>query len=114
MASATKQSSATKSSTKRARATATATVAPAYQSVIINIDPKKRNLDKTVRDVLLISDLIAERIPSARMESISVNDYFAVAEVDIARGRTHETVTLRLYEINGVWKIRGTAFGHET
>ena len=112
MASATKQSSATRSSTKRARATAT--VAPAYQSVLINIDPKKRNLDKTVRDVLLISDLIAERIPSARMESISVNDYFAVVKADIARGHSREAVTLRLYEINSVWKIRGVAFGHES
>jgi hypothetical protein len=111
MASATTQSSATKSSTKRARAAAT--TAPAYQSVIINIDPKKRNLDKTVRDVLLIGDLIAERLPSARMESISVNDYFAIVKADIARGRTHETVTLRLYEINGAWKIRGTAFGSQ-
>lgn len=97
------------SATKRARANETA--APAYQSVLINIDPKKRNLDKTVRDVLLISELIAGRIPSARMASISVNDYFAVVEVDIPRGRTHEPVTLRLYEINGVWKIRGTALG---
>jgi hypothetical protein len=112
MALATKQSSTTISSTKRARAAAAK--APAHQSVLINIDPKKRNLDKTVRDVLLISNLIAERLPSSRMVSISLNDYFAVVEVTIPRERADEPVTLRLYEINGVWKIRGTAFGSDS
>ncbi len=84
-----------------------------YQSVQITVDPKSRNLDKTIRDILRISELVTGQIPSVKIKSIAVNDYFAVVRADIPRQVGTEETTLRLYEIKGKWKIRGCAFSEK-
>lgn len=78
-----------------------------YQSVQIIIDPRAQDLDKTIRDVLQISRIISGRLPTARITSIAVNDYFATAKVTIPDKPHFKVATVRLYEIEGVWKIRG-------
>lgn len=82
-----------------------------YQSVQIIIDPKTSHLDKTVQDILQISELVMAQIPSVRIKSIAVDDYFATVKVHIPNSTGANRATLRLYEINNTWRIRGCAFG---
>lgn len=84
-----------------------------YQSVQITIDPKSCNLDKTIHDILEVSQVVTVQIPSVKIKSIAVNDYFAMVKADIPRQLDFEETTLRLYEIKGNWKIRGCAFSKE-
>lgn len=66
-----------------------------------------------MRDILTISELVTNRMPGVKLKSIAVNDYFAVVKADIPKGLRSEETTLRLYELKGVWKIRGCAFSAE-
>lgn len=84
-----------------------------YQSVQITVNPKSRNLDKTIHDILKISELVVEQFPSVKIKSIAVNDYFAVVKADIPKQISTKETTLRLYEIKGKWKIRGCAFSEK-
>ena len=81
-----------------------------HHPVQIIIDPKSCNLDKAVRDVLNISETVSEQIPSARLRSIELSDYFAVVKASVPKEFGAKEVTLRLYEIHDAWKIRGSAF----
>ncbi|MHB8841065.1 MAG: hypothetical protein ACYC56_04620 [Candidatus Aquicultor sp.] len=83
------------------------------QSVQIIVNPKTCNMAKTMRDILSISELVTGRIRGIRLKSIAVNDYFAVVKADAPKGLGHEEVTLRLYELQGIWKMRGCAFSDE-
>ncbi|HEY3374738.1 MAG TPA: hypothetical protein VGK02_06720 [Candidatus Aquicultor sp.] len=84
-----------------------------YQSVQICIDPTSRNLDKTIQDVVHISAVISERFPAARLLSITVNDYFATVRANLPHKSGADEMTIRLYEINKIWKIRGSAFSDQ-
>jgi len=81
------------------------------QPVNIIIDPRTCDLDKTIRDVLQISELVANEMPSVRIESITVKGYSAaVKAIDLSKSDFNET-TLRLYCINGDWKMRNLGVG---
>ncbi|OIO88781.1 MAG: hypothetical protein AUK32_00515 [Candidatus Aquicultor secundus] len=83
------------------------------QSVQIIVNPKTCRMDKTMRDILSISELVTGRIRGIRLKSIAVNDYFAVVKADIPKGLGLEEITLRFYELKGAWKMRGCAFSDE-
>lgn len=85
-------------------------ISPQRRPVKIIVDPKTRNLDKTVRDILQISQLVAERFPSTKTQSMAINDCFAVVTVTSPKNTGIENVTLRVDEINGTWRIRGCVF----
>ncbi len=83
------------------------------QSVHIVVNPKTCNMAKTMRDVLSISELVTGKIHGIRLKSITVSDYFAMVKADAPKGSGHEEVTLRLYELQGRWKLRGCAFSDD-
>lgn len=77
-----------------------------HQSVQIIINPKTIHLDKAVQDIMQINELITAQIPSVRIKSITVDDYFAVVKAYIPNSTGTNLAILRLHEINNAWRIR--------
>jgi len=77
-----------------------------HRSVNVIVDPRTCDLDKTIRDILQISELVSNEMPSAQMQSIAVKGYFAVVKVVDLTKDGFNGATIRLYYINGAWKMR--------
>lgn len=77
-----------------------------YSSTKVIIDPKTSNLDKTMRDLLHISNLAIKRFPNAIIESITLKERFAIVRASIPNMSGPRSITLRLHENKGIWRIK--------